>query len=53
MAGRVIVHGHSPTETPQIEQGRIGVDTGAYATGVLTAVRLEGAERTILQVQAR
>ncbi len=52
LPGRVIVHGHSPTDKPQIERGRIGVDTGAYATGVLTAVRLEGAAQTLLQGRA-
>jgi len=28
---------------------RIGIDTGAYKHGVLTAVRLEGTERSFLQ----
>lgn len=46
---RVIVHGHSPKEAPHLGPWRIGLDTGAYATGRLTALRLEGAERRILQ----
>lgn len=40
--GKVVVHGHSPTELPVRRFNRIGVDTGAYATGRLTAAVLEG-----------
>jgi len=32
-----IVHGHTIVEAPRIENGRIAIDTGAYATGRLTA----------------
>lgn len=39
--GRLVVHGHTPGPEPVSEPGRICVDTGAFATGVLTAVRLE------------
>ena len=38
--GKVVVHGHTPVVEPQILDNRIGVDTGAYATGILSAVRL-------------
>jgi serine/threonine protein phosphatase 1 len=42
---RVIVHGHSwSSAEPEVRANRIGVDTGAYRTGVLTALRLEGAQ---------
>ena len=38
-----VVHGHTWTgERAQVLAHRIGVDTGAYETGVLTAVRLDG-----------
>ncbi len=47
---KVIVHGHTWTgNQPQLEPHRIGVDTGAYQTGVLTAVRLDGRDITFLQ----
>jgi serine/threonine protein phosphatase 1 len=46
--GKVIVHGHTPSIEPFVGPFRIGIDTGAYATGVLTAVRLRDAEQTIL-----
>jgi serine/threonine protein phosphatase 1 len=38
----VIVHGHTPVNAPYRDARRIGVDTGAYMSGRLTAVRLEG-----------
>jgi serine/threonine protein phosphatase 1 len=47
----VIVHGHTPSEEPQLLQHRLGLDTGAYATGVLTAVRLFGEEQRAMQAR--
>ena len=40
--GRVIVHGHTPKRDPENLGFRVGVDTGAYMTGRLTAARLHG-----------
>lgn len=40
--GRVIVHGHSVSDEPEIRPNRIGLDTGAYATGRLTCAVFEG-----------
>ncbi len=51
--GKLVVHGHTIAETPQVKANRIGIDTGAYATGVLTALVLEGNERRFLQTAAR
>jgi len=49
----VVVHGHSWTsDVPQLLDHRIGLDTGAFITGVLTAVRLDGADHEILQATA-
>lgn len=39
-----VVHGHTPAAAPFADARRIGVDTGAYATGILTAARIEGDE---------
>lgn len=47
--GRVVVHGHTPVAEPEMLANRINIDTGAYATGVLTALALEGTERRLLQ----
>jgi serine/threonine protein phosphatase 1 len=44
----VVVHGHSPSERVFQDARRIGVDTGAYATGRLSAVRLDGASVSFL-----
>ncbi|HYC14942.1 MAG TPA: metallophosphoesterase family protein [Stellaceae bacterium] len=46
--GKVIVHGHSFGTEPEILPNRIGIDTGAYATGKLTCVVLEGQEVRLL-----
>lgn len=47
--GCVVVHGH--TISPEVEElpNRIGIDTGAYSTGVLTALVIEGSEHWYLQ----
>jgi serine/threonine protein phosphatase 1 len=49
--GFVVVHGH--TIRPEIEErtNRIGIDTGAYATGVLTALVIEEGERRLLDTR--
>ncbi len=43
--GAVVVHGHTPGEQPVVLPNRICVDTGAYVTGVLTCLVLQGKER--------
>ncbi len=40
--GKCIVHGHSVSSAPELRSNRIGIDTGAYATGRLTCLVLEG-----------
>lgn len=51
--GKLIVHGHTwIDELPQMRANRIGIDTGAYATGVLTALRLDGIDRQFLHARA-
>jgi serine/threonine protein phosphatase 1 len=46
--GAMIVHGHTIRETVDEWPNRIGIDTGAYSSGKLTAIGLEGAERWYL-----
>ena len=41
---KTIVHGHTMTDEVEHRAHRIGVDTGAYASGKLTALGLEGSE---------
>jgi serine/threonine protein phosphatase 1 len=50
--GKVVVHGHTPTAQPEIRTNRINVDTGAYASSVLTALVLEGETRRFLSTAA-
>jgi serine/threonine protein phosphatase 1 len=40
--GKVVVHGHTPRQQPEFRPNRINIDTGAYATGRLTCLVLEG-----------
>jgi serine/threonine protein phosphatase 1 len=39
---KYIVHGHTPVVTPDIRPNRINIDTGAYATGNLTLLTIQG-----------
>ena len=39
--GAVIVHGHTPASKPHKDSRRVGIDTGAYLSGKLTAARFE------------
>lgn len=50
--GKLIVHGHTPVSAPDVRPNRINVDTGAFATSVLTALVLEGSERRFLQARS-
>lgn len=49
--GKIIVHGHTITEQPQILNNRIGIDTGAYSSGKLTCLALESGCQRILQTE--
>jgi Calcineurin-like phosphoesterase len=42
--GKVVVHGHTPVSEPDVRPNRINIDTGAYVTGRLTCLALEGCE---------
>lgn len=46
--GKIIVHGHTITDQPEVRSNRIGIDTGAYASGHLTCLVLEGTGRRFL-----
>ncbi|MGY4434465.1 serine/threonine protein phosphatase 1 [Bradyrhizobium sp. F1.13.1] len=40
--GKYVVHGHTPVSVPDIRSNRINIDTGAYATGNLTLLTIQG-----------
>lgn len=48
-----IVHGHTPSAAPYADARRVGVDTGAYASGMLTAARFEGEQVAFVSVSDR
>ena len=47
--GKMIIHGHTiSSHGPDIQPNRIGIDTGAYATGKLTCLVLQNGEQSFL-----
>lgn len=48
---KVIVHGHTIFGEVHDCGNRIGIDTGAFRSGILTALRLDGADRRIIQAR--
>jgi serine/threonine protein phosphatase 1 len=50
---RIVVHGHTwTTDQPALLPHRIGIDTGAYATGVLTAIRIQDGKVATIAVRS-
>ena len=47
--GVVVVHGHTISDAPEDCGNRIGIDTGAFMSGRLTALLLEGTARCYLE----
>jgi serine/threonine protein phosphatase 1 len=45
---RWVVHGHTRTDFPRTTGRRLGIDTGAFETGRLTALRLHGLKGRLL-----
>jgi serine/threonine protein phosphatase 1 len=50
--GFVVVHGHTIRDEVEVRPNRIGIDTGAYRSGVLTAFAVEGTETWLLDTRA-
>jgi serine/threonine protein phosphatase 1 len=49
--GRIVVHGHTPVEEPDIRRNRIDIDTGAVFSERLTCLALEGATQRVIQTR--
>lgn len=47
---KFIVHGHTPTTVAEVRPNRINIDTGAFFTGRLTALAIEGRKKYLLEV---
>ena len=50
--GCVVVHGHTISSEPEFRRNRIGIDTGAFYSGRLTALALEGTSRWLIETRA-
>lgn len=46
--GRIVIHGHTITDDVDECTNRIGIDTGAFRSGKLTAIGMEGSQRWYL-----
>jgi serine/threonine protein phosphatase 1 len=46
--GKFIIHGHTPVREPDIRANRANIDTGAYATGNLTLLTIQGSSMLAL-----
>jgi serine/threonine protein phosphatase 1 len=46
--GPLVVHGHTPVSHPELLPNRINIDTGAWMSGVLTCVVIEGSKVIVL-----
>jgi serine/threonine protein phosphatase 1 len=46
--GKIVVHGHTPVRSPDIRPNRINLDTGAFASEVLTCLVLQGGARRFI-----
>lgn len=40
--GKIVVHGHTPVHDVEVTSNRVNIDTGAFATGRLTCLVIEG-----------
>jgi serine/threonine protein phosphatase 1 len=49
--GFVVVHGHTIRPEVEVRPNRIGIDTGAYRSGVLTALAIDGTENWLLDTR--
>lgn len=49
--GKVVVHGHTPVLAPEILPNRINIDTGAFVSGCLTCLVLEGRDWRLLDTK--
>jgi serine/threonine protein phosphatase 1 len=50
--GKIIVHGHTPTSEIEVVSNRINIDTGAFATGRLTCLVIEGESLSMINTSA-
>src|SRR4029078_5563953 len=49
--GFIVVHGHTIRPQVEVRSNRIGIDTGAYRTRLLTALAIEGSDSWLLDTR--
>jgi serine/threonine protein phosphatase 1 len=50
--GKIVVHGHTPRYEIEVEPNRINIDTGAFATGCLSCLVIEGESLSVIETRA-
>lgn len=48
--GKLVVHGHTPVDHPDVRPNRINIDTGAFITGQLTCIVLDETGHRFLKI---
>ncbi|MCX7306281.1 MAG: metallophosphoesterase [Hyphomicrobiales bacterium] len=48
---KVVVHGHTPVAEPEVLPNRVNLDTGAFSSGRLSALVIDGAQKRLLTVE--
>jgi serine/threonine protein phosphatase 1 len=48
--GKIVVHGHTPVDSPDVRPNRINIDTGAFASGRLTCIVLAESGHRFLEI---
>jgi serine/threonine protein phosphatase 1 len=51
--GKIVIHGHTPVPQIEVLANRINIDTGAFATGQLSSVVIEGASISFIDTLRR
>ena len=46
--GKIVVHGHTPIHEVEVRSNRVNIDTGAFATGRLTCLVIEGESLSVI-----
>ncbi|EJN03173.1 metallophosphoesterase family protein [Phyllobacterium sp. YR531] len=49
LQAKVIIHGHTPATEVEVRPNRINLDTGAYASGRLSAIMIDGSNKSFLE----
>lgn len=50
---KVIIHGHTPATEVEVRPNRVNLDTGAYSSGRLSAIVIDGANKFFLEAKVR